>query len=87
MSDWSARGVWKIQNKVIRTVPPEGQTDKWKALKPHVKAANVPKWAQRSQEGIWEFGGEMGDGAGNRVMKCEIWTENEEGSGCERQSQ
>jgi hypothetical protein len=33
------------------------------------------KWAQRSQESKWEFGGEVGDGAENRVMKCEICTE------------
>jgi hypothetical protein len=29
-----------------------------------VEAARVPKWAQRSQEGKWELGGTMGDGAG-----------------------
>jgi hypothetical protein len=35
-------------------VPPEGQTEKRK--EPRVKAANVPKWAQRSQEIVWESG-------------------------------
>jgi hypothetical protein len=34
--------LWKVQNKAILTVPPEGQTGKWKALNPGVKAANVP---------------------------------------------
>jgi hypothetical protein len=29
-------------------------------LKPRVKAANVPKWAQSCQESIWESG-EVGD--------------------------
>jgi hypothetical protein len=38
-------------------VPPQGQRDEWKALKLSVKAANVPKWAQHSQESIWESGG------------------------------
>jgi hypothetical protein len=51
-------------------VPPAGQLDKCKALKPRVKAANVPKWAQRSQESILESGGEVRDGAGKRVMEC-----------------
>jgi hypothetical protein len=58
-------------------VLPEGQTDKWKALKPHVKAANMPKWAQCSQESIWESGGEVGDGAGRQVIKYEVCTEND----------
>jgi hypothetical protein len=63
-------------------VPPEKQTNKWKVLKPRAKAANVPKWAQRSQESIWESGGEVGDGAGKRVMECELYTENDrEGRG------
>jgi Fe-S-cluster-containing dehydrogenase component len=35
------------------------------------------KWAQRSQESIWEFRGDMGDGEGRRVMKCEMCTEND----------
>jgi hypothetical protein len=41
----------------------------------------VPKWAQRSQKSIWESGGEVGDGAGKRVMECEMCTENDEGLG------
>jgi hypothetical protein len=64
---------------VFPAVPPAGQTDKWKALKPHVKAVNVPKWAQRSQESIWESGGEVRDGAGKRVMECEMCTEKRQG--------
>jgi hypothetical protein len=72
---------------VIPKVPPEGQTEKWKALKPRVGAANELKRAQRSQESMWELWGEVGDGAGKRVMKCEKCTENDEGSGWERQSQ
>jgi hypothetical protein len=36
--------LWKVQNKAIPTVPPDGQTDKWKALEPCVKAANVQKY-------------------------------------------
>jgi hypothetical protein len=35
--------LWKEQNEAFPTVPPAGQTDKWKALKPRVKAENVPK--------------------------------------------
>jgi hypothetical protein len=70
-----------VQNKEIPTVPPEGQTDKCKALKPRVKAANVPKWAQHSQESMWESGGKVGDGAGKGVMECKICTEGGEGLG------
>jgi hypothetical protein len=44
--------LWKEQNEAFPTVPPAGQTDKWKALKPRVKAENVPKWAQCSQESV-----------------------------------
>jgi hypothetical protein len=69
MSDWSA----------IPTVLPERQTDKWKALKYRVKAANVPTWAQRTQESIWESWGEVGDWAGKRVMECEMSTEHDKG--------
>jgi hypothetical protein len=80
--------LWKVQNEATPTVPPEGQTEEWMALKPSVKAASVHKWALSSQESIWESGGgEVGDGAGKQVMKCEMCTENDEGSGCERQSQ
>jgi hypothetical protein len=51
-----------------------------------VKAANVPNWAKRSQESIWESGREVGDGTGRRVMECEMCTENgKEGIGWERQ--
>jgi hypothetical protein len=64
--------LWKVQSKVVPAVPPERQTDKYKALKPRVKAA---KRAQRSQESIWESGGKVGDGAGMRVMECEMCTE------------
>jgi hypothetical protein len=62
----------KKQNEAFPTVPPAGQTDMWKALKPRVKAENVPKWAQRSQESIWESGWEARDGAGKRVKECEM---------------
>jgi hypothetical protein len=73
MSDWSAFWtLWKVQNEAIPTVFSEGQTEKWTALKPCAKAANVPKWAQRSQESIRESGGEVGDGAEKRVMDCEM---------------
>jgi hypothetical protein len=58
-------------------MPPAGQPDKCKALKPRVKAVNVPKWAQRSQESILESGGEVRDGAGKREMECEMCTEND----------
>jgi hypothetical protein len=69
-------------------VPPEELREKWKALKPRVKAANVPKWAQRSQESIWESGEEVGDGAGKQEMEGEMCTENDkEGRGWERQWQ
>jgi hypothetical protein len=37
----------------------------------------VPKWVKGSQENIWESGGEVGDGAGKRVMECEMCTEND----------
>jgi hypothetical protein len=64
------------------------QQDKLKALKPRLKAGNVPTWAQRSQESIWESGREVRDGAGKRVMECEMCTENDkEGRGWERQWQ
>jgi hypothetical protein len=75
MSDWGAFG--KVQKKAIPTVSPERQTDKCKALKPRVKAANVPKCSQGSQVSIWESGGKVGDGAGQRVMECEMRTEND----------
>jgi hypothetical protein len=73
---WALR---KVQHEAIPTVPSEGQADKCKALKPRNKAANVPKWAQRSQESICESGGEVGDGAGKRVMECEMCTEGQGG--------
>jgi hypothetical protein len=78
----------KEQNEAFPTVPPSGQTDKWKALKPCVKAENVPKWAQCSQESIWESGWEVRDGAGKRLIECEMCTENDkEGRGWKRQWQ
>jgi hypothetical protein len=78
----------KEQNEAFPTVSPAGQTDKWKALKPRVKAVNVPKWAQRNQESIQESGGEVRNGAGKRVMECETCTKNDkEGRGWERQWQ
>jgi hypothetical protein len=55
-------GSLDVQNEAMPTVP-EGQTEEWKALKPRVKAARVPKWVQRSQESIWQPWGEVGDGA------------------------
>jgi hypothetical protein len=59
-----------------------------KALKPRVKAVNVPKWAQRSQASKLESGGEVRDGAGKRVMGCEMCTDLDmEGRGWERQWQ
>jgi hypothetical protein len=80
--------LWKEQNEAFPMVPPAEQTDKWKALKPRVKAENVPKWAQHSQESIWESGWEVRDGAGKRVMECEMCTANDkEGRGWERQRQ
>jgi hypothetical protein len=82
---------WALQkeyNEAFPTVPPAGQTDKWKALKPRAKATNVPKWTQCSQESMWESGGEVRDGAGKRVMECEMCTGNDkEGRGWERQWQ
>jgi hypothetical protein len=30
-------GSWKVQNNAFPQVPPEGQTAKWKALKPRVR--------------------------------------------------
>jgi hypothetical protein len=73
-----------VQKGAIPTVPPERQTEEWKALKPPVKAANVPKWAQHSQDmGIRG----MGDRAGKGVMIGEMCTEDDkEGRGGERQS-
>jgi hypothetical protein len=80
--------LWKQQNEAFPMVPPSGQTDKWKVLKPRVKAENVPKWAQHSQESIGESGWEVRDGAEKRVMECEMCTENDkEGRGWERQWQ
>jgi hypothetical protein len=77
--------LWKEWNETFPTVPPAGQTDKWKVLKARVKAENVPKWAQPRQESIWESGWEVRDGAGKRVMECEMCTENDkEGRGWER---
>jgi hypothetical protein len=80
--------LWKVQNEAFPTVPPAGQTDKWKALKLRVKAVNAPKWAQHSQASKWESGGEVRDGAGKRVMGCEMCTDLDmEGRGWERQWQ
>jgi hypothetical protein len=77
---------WKVYNEVIPPVPPEGQSEKGKALKLGVKAASVPKWAQRSQESVRELGAKFEDRAEKRV-KCEMCTENDEkGRGWERQS-
>jgi hypothetical protein len=49
------------------------------------EGSKYTKWAQHSQKSILAIrGGEIGDGAGERDMKCK---ENGEGSGWERQSQ
>jgi hypothetical protein len=55
--------LWKEQNEVFPTVPPAGQTNKWKGIKPRVKAVNVPKWAQSNQERYGNLGGGVRDGA------------------------
>jgi hypothetical protein len=63
-------GSLEVQNEAFPTVPQRylaGKTDKWKALKHCVKEfldfeANVPNWAQRSQESILESGREVRDG-------------------------
>jgi hypothetical protein len=52
------------KNRMRRFQRLAGQTDKWKALKPRVKAANVPNWAQGSLESMWESGGEVRDEVG-----------------------
>jgi hypothetical protein len=62
---WKVRNVgmeckWKALNKAIPTVPPEGQTEERKALKPRAKAALAPNCAQRSKDSIWESGWEVG---------------------------
>jgi hypothetical protein len=64
--------LWKAQNEGIPKVPPEGQMEEWKALKIGVKAANVPTWAQRSQESMWELGvqWEMGQDSERRNVRC-----------------
>jgi hypothetical protein len=79
MSDWSVLelqnfGLFGVPNEAIPTVPPEGQTEEWKAL--IIKAANVPKWAQHSRESIWELG-KNGNGAGKGVMQSEMYIEND----------
>jgi hypothetical protein len=80
------RAVRKGQNEAISKVLPKGHAEEWKALDLIFKAANVPKCAQRSQESMLGLGGTKGDGAGKRVMKCEMCTENDrEGNGWERQ--
>jgi hypothetical protein len=63
---------WKVQNEGIPKLPSEGRTEGWKAFKPRVEAAYMPKWAHRSQESMWESGGEMGDGAEHelRNVRC-----------------
>jgi hypothetical protein len=74
----------KVQNEVVPTVTPIGQNEEWKPLKLSTKQI----W-QRNKESItWELVCTMGDGAGKRVMKCEMCTQHDkEGSGGERQSQ
>jgi hypothetical protein len=79
---WALWNEWK---ETFSSVPPAGQMDKWKVLKARVKAENGPTWAQPSQESVWESGWEVRDGAGKRVMECEMYTENDkEGRGWER---
>jgi hypothetical protein len=46
--------LWKVQNKASPTVPPEGQTKEWKALKRSATAASEPQWVKRRQESICE---------------------------------
>jgi hypothetical protein len=46
-----------VQNEAIAMKPPERQQEEWEALILSIEAANVPKWAQRSQESIWKLGG------------------------------
>jgi hypothetical protein len=53
--------LWKVQNETITAIAPQEQTEEWKPLKISVKAANLPQWAQRSQQNTPELGGKMGD--------------------------
>jgi hypothetical protein len=63
-------------------------TEQVEGTQTRVKAANVSKGhtaVRKASVGIW---GEVRDGAGKRVMECEMCTENnKEGSGWERQWQ
>jgi hypothetical protein len=79
-------GSLEVQNEAFPSVPPEGQTEKWKALKPPVKAANVPNGHNAVRKALGNRGGEVGDGTRKRAMKCEMCTEyDKEGRGWERQ--
>jgi hypothetical protein len=69
----------KVQNEASLTVPPAGQTEEWKALKHPVSRQQMGIMQSGKHMGVW---GEMGDGAGKRVMKCVMCTDNDkEGSG------
>jgi hypothetical protein len=65
---------WKVQlqNEAIPTILPGVQIEKWKALKPRVKAANGHKADRETHEILWG--------------ECEMCTESDkEGSAWERQ--
>jgi hypothetical protein len=78
---------WKVHNKAVPTILSEGQMEEWKALKFSVKVPHVPNWAQRSQESTWDIGGGNGRWGRKASDECEMCTENDKGSGWERQSQ
>jgi hypothetical protein len=79
--------LWKVQNEAIPTVTPDWQTEKRKGLELGVKSVNVQKWAQCSQESIWDLGGGTGRWGRKSRRKSEMCRENDkEGSGWKRQS-
>jgi hypothetical protein len=57
-------GLLEVQNEAIPTVPPEGQTEEWKALKPLSRQQmcqnghNAVRKAYGSLGGKWEMGQE-----------------------------
>jgi hypothetical protein len=68
-----------VQDTAAPRGSPLDQPEKVEALKLGVKAANVPEWAQRNEESIWESGGTLGDGAEKQGMGCNMCAATAEG--------
>jgi hypothetical protein len=67
--------LWKEQNKSHQRYLQKGKRRSERHSNPVSRQQMCQNGHNTSQESIWESGGEVGDGVGKRVMKCEMCTE------------